>query len=167
LEVVDAIVSRIGAARTGIRFSPFSIGQEMRMADPIPQYSHLLSELAKQHPDLAYVHFIEPRVVRFARDRDYEIIETSDSLDFARNIWRPTGSAFLSAGGFVPETALRHYDIPGRENEAVVFGRWFISNVCTHIHTFDTELTFPNSLTCREEFKRIFLSHHTTVRHFT
>ena len=34
----------------------------MRMDDPIPQYSHLVAELASRHPKLAYVHVVEPRV---------------------------------------------------------------------------------------------------------
>jgi NADPH2 dehydrogenase len=128
------MVSRIGASRTGIRLSPFGRFNDMRMADPIPQFSHLLSELAKSHPDLAYVHLVDPRVAgmadpRIAGQADNTDVGKEDTLDFARDIWRPTGSALLVAGGFNAEFALDHYDVPGRENEAVVFGRWFISNV--------------------------------------
>lgn len=32
----------------------------MRMEDPIPTFSHVLHELVKSHPDLSYVHFVEP-----------------------------------------------------------------------------------------------------------
>ena len=34
----------------------------MRMADPIPQFSHLVGEIAKRHSALAYLHVTEPRV---------------------------------------------------------------------------------------------------------
>lgn len=34
----------------------------MRMADPIPQFSHVVSELARRHTALAYIHVVEPRV---------------------------------------------------------------------------------------------------------
>jgi NADPH2 dehydrogenase len=101
----------------------------MRMANPIPQFSHLLSELAKAHPDLAYVHLVDPRVAGQVDNKD---VKNDDTLDFARDIWRPTGSALLVAGGFSAESALEHHNVPGRENEAVVFGRWFISNVSAH-----------------------------------
>lgn len=32
------------------------------MADPKPTFSYLVSELAKRHPDLAFLHLVEPRV---------------------------------------------------------------------------------------------------------
>ena len=32
------------------------------MADPIPQFSHLVREIAKHHSSLAYIHVVEPRV---------------------------------------------------------------------------------------------------------
>ena len=31
------------------------------MKDPIPTFSYLVSEIAKRHPDFAYVHVIEAR----------------------------------------------------------------------------------------------------------
>jgi NADPH2 dehydrogenase len=42
----------------------------MRMADPIPTFSYVVKELAKRHTDLAYVHFVEPRISG-AEDADY------------------------------------------------------------------------------------------------
>jgi NADPH2 dehydrogenase len=34
----------------------------MRMADPKPGFSYLVSEIARRQPVLAYIHVIEPRV---------------------------------------------------------------------------------------------------------
>lgn len=34
----------------------------MRMKDPIPTFSYVIHELVKRHPELAYVHFVEPVV---------------------------------------------------------------------------------------------------------
>jgi hypothetical protein len=34
----------------------------MGMVDPIPTYSYIISELAKRHPELAYIHMIEPGI---------------------------------------------------------------------------------------------------------
>ena len=34
----------------------------MRMDDPKPTFSHFVSEIAKRHPDFAFVHVVEPRV---------------------------------------------------------------------------------------------------------
>lgn len=35
---------------------------DMRMDDPKPTFSYLVSQLAKLHPGLAYIHVVEPRV---------------------------------------------------------------------------------------------------------
>ena len=32
----------------------------MRMADPIPTFTYLVSQVAERHPDLAYLHVVEP-----------------------------------------------------------------------------------------------------------
>jgi hypothetical protein len=34
----------------------------MGMADPIPTYSYIISELVKRHTELAYIHMIEPGI---------------------------------------------------------------------------------------------------------
>ena len=44
----------------------------MGMKDPIPQFSHVVSELARRHPSFAYVHVVEPRVNGY---QDIEIPE--------------------------------------------------------------------------------------------
>lgn len=34
----------------------------MRMEDPRPDYSYLVSEIARRFPSLSYLHLVEPRV---------------------------------------------------------------------------------------------------------
>lgn len=34
----------------------------MRMKDPVPQFSYLVSQIAQRYPDFAYIHVVEPRV---------------------------------------------------------------------------------------------------------
>lgn len=60
LEVTDAVVAAVGEKKTGIRLSPWSTFQGMRMENPIPTFSFVLNELVKRHSDLSYVHFVEP-----------------------------------------------------------------------------------------------------------
>ena len=81
LEVVDAVIKEIGADRTGIRLSPWgtfggkafhitnalNMGDnvsfaDMRMEDPKPQFTYIVENIKEKHPDLAYVHVVEPRV---------------------------------------------------------------------------------------------------------
>ncbi|KAG6852875.1 hypothetical protein C0991_008455 [Blastosporella zonata] len=119
LEVVDAVVNAVGPERTGIRLSPWSEFQDMRMKDPKPQFSHLVTSLRDAHPSMAYIHVVEGRI-NGSGDRDQE---THESNDFLREIWgdRP----YISAGGHTEETAIKMAE---RGNELVAFGRYYISN---------------------------------------
>ncbi len=99
----------------------------MGMDDPAPQFIHFISELADRFPGMAYIHLPEPR----AAGNQYQDVPAGVSLDFARKAWKKSGGAFFSAGGHSAKSALTHFDVEGRENEAVVFGRYFIANVCS------------------------------------
>ena len=98
---------------------------EMKQPNLIPQFIYLIKRLAEEYPALAYIHLIEPRV---NNSEDISSLP-GESLDFAREAWKPTGRPFLVAGGYTSENALEHMKLPGRENDVVVFGRWFIANV--------------------------------------
>jgi NADPH2 dehydrogenase len=120
LEVAKAVVEAVGADRTGIRLSPFSPFQGMKMTDPIPQFSHLLTGLKAL--GLAYIHVVESRI---AGNAD---VESTEKVDFALNIWGKT-SPILIAGGFKPDSARRAVDEEYEDNDvAIVFGRYYISN---------------------------------------
>lgn len=43
----------------------------MRMADPKPTFSYFVSEMTKRHPNLAFLHLIEPRT-QGDQDREFE-----------------------------------------------------------------------------------------------
>ncbi|CDO73612.1 hypothetical protein BN946_scf185014.g82 [Trametes cinnabarina] len=119
LEVVESVSEVIGANKTALRLSPWSTYQDMRMRDPIPTFSYLVTRLREQFPDLAYIHVIEPGVggasdIGSSRE---------DSNDFIRNIWLPR--PLISAGRYTRETAIQRAEQSG---ELIAFGRLFISN---------------------------------------
>lgn len=120
-EVSQAVSNAIGPERVGIRLSPFSKFQAMRMADPVPQFTDVIQRLKPLK--LAYVHFTTSRVA----DGVFNNTDTEDSLDFAVNAWGNT-SPVLLAGGFQPATAFTTVDkeLPGSDI-GIVFGRSFIS----------------------------------------
>ncbi len=120
LAVARAVVEAVGANRTGIRLSPWSTFQGMCMADPVPQFSHLIAGLKDLR--LAYLHLVESRITGNADT------ESTGKNDFALDIWA-NQSPTLIAGGFKPESARRLVDEEYRDFDvAVVFGRYFISN---------------------------------------
>ncbi|KZV68722.1 FMN-linked oxidoreductase [Peniophora sp. CONT] len=121
-EVVGAITAAIGPERTALRISPWSPFHGMRMSDPIPTFSALVKHLAENHPHLAYLHVIQPRI---SANDDIEPGNASDSNDFVRAIWSPR--PLILAGGFNRETALSEAD-KGEKNVLVAVGRYFTSN---------------------------------------
>lgn len=120
VEVIGALVSAVGADKVGLRLSPWSDFQGMRMADPVPQFTHLITEVKKYK--LAYLHVIESRV------SGYIDAEGGESNDFVHNAWG-RNSPVLVAGGFKPARAKSFIDEEHKNDEvAIVFGRYFLSN---------------------------------------
>ncbi|KAJ6628272.1 FMN-linked oxidoreductase [Mycena sp. CBHHK59/15] len=116
LEVVDAVVAAVGPKKTGIRISPWNTYQNMGMEDPRPTFAHFVYEIVARHPELAYIHAIEPRV-------DATVLRPAIpegwSNDFLRDIWASPASQrrFISAG-----------DFSEAKDDIIAFGRQFVSN---------------------------------------
>ncbi|KAG9234357.1 hypothetical protein BJ875DRAFT_461783 [Amylocarpus encephaloides] len=122
VEVSRAVVDAVGAERTGIRLSPFSTFQNMKMAEPVPQFTYLAGEIKELR--LAYLHVVEASV---AGGEDSKT-PASESVDFLLDTWGKT-SPVLLAGGFTPATAYQSVDEKhAGKDVAIVFGRYFISN---------------------------------------
>ncbi|TFK37220.1 hypothetical protein BDQ12DRAFT_653121 [Crucibulum laeve] len=128
LQVVDAVVDAVGAEKVGIRLSPWNEFLDMRMADPIPQFSHFVSSIKESHPNLSYLHLTEPRTdgpIASHRQSDGSYNDTHEaSNDFLRKIWLP--KPLITAGGYTRKSALRRAQ--ESENELIAFGRYFIAN---------------------------------------
>ncbi|TCD64956.1 hypothetical protein EIP91_003414 [Steccherinum ochraceum] len=118
LEIVDAVVKVVGADRAAIRFSPWGFYGGMRMPDPKHQFSYMVQKLAENHPDLAYIHVVEPRISG-ATERT---VKSGETNDFIRAVWAPR--PLLSAGGYDREGGLK----AAEKGDVVVYGRHFISN---------------------------------------
>jgi NADPH2 dehydrogenase len=118
VEVTQAVVNAIGADKTGIRLSPFSEFQGMKMKDPLPQFSDVIRKLNTFN--LAYIHLTESRVSGNADTEGYA------SLDPLLSLY--TSGPILIAGGFTPGSAKTLVDQEHKDRDIiVVFGRYFIS----------------------------------------
>lgn len=118
LEVVQAVAEAIGAERVGIRLSPWQRYQGMRMADPVPQFTHVVQGLGAL--GLAYLHLIEARVNGNVDGDDRE------PPDFAINAWDARKPVIL-AGGYTAESARQVTEQWGSRDIMVAFGRHYIS----------------------------------------
>ena len=58
LEAMEAIVGAVGQKRAAFRVSTWNTYNEVRMADPVPQFSYLVGQLKERFPDLAYIHVV-------------------------------------------------------------------------------------------------------------
>jgi NADPH2 dehydrogenase len=120
VEVTKAVVDAVGADRVGIRFSPWSRFQGMRMEDPQPQFEWLASQMAALK--LAYVHLVESRI---AGNAD---VESTDQLDFFFKAYADA-SPVIVAGGYKADSAAKAVDEKYKDHQVVIgFGRPFITN---------------------------------------
>lgn len=100
---------------------------DMRMEDPFPTFTYLVTQIRQLYPRFAYLHVVEPRV---AGVMDRETLE-GESNDFLRKIWnvpgsKENGSVFMSAGAYTRQLAIQ---VAEERDELIAFGRHFISNV--------------------------------------
>ncbi|KAH7064546.1 NADH:flavin oxidoreductase/NADH oxidase [Macrophomina phaseolina] len=119
LEVTKNVVEAAGLNKVGIRLSPFSTFQGMRMQDPVPQFTHLIERLRDMK--LAYLHVVESRV------NNIQDVEKTEGIEFALEAWGKD-KPVLVAGGFKPDSAKKAVDEEYKEwDVGVVFGRYFVS----------------------------------------
>ena len=103
------------------------------MPNPRPTFAYLATALRDKHPDMAYLHVIEPRL-------DVKT-DAGENSDFLREIWNSGKGGeeriFISAGGYTRETALRTAEDKGG---LVTFGRLYIANVRFPTHSLQQSM---------------------------
>ncbi|PIL25902.1 hypothetical protein GSI_11655 [Ganoderma sinense ZZ0214-1] len=119
LEVVDAIVARVGQSKTGLRLSPWDKGPfgDMRMDDPVPTYTYLVDQLKQKYPNLAYLHVVSP-IAPFNAPP-----ENATQSDFIYRIWSPR--PIITTGGYDRESGLK---VAAETGQLVGYGRAFLAN---------------------------------------
>lgn len=127
LDVTRAIITAMGGAskKVAMRLSPWSdfTTNGNDTADPVPQFSHMVSELKKL--DLAYLHLVESRYAGDVATAAYHTLTRRN--DPFIELWGSQAPIIL-AGGFTPETAKKVTEetYPDRD-VCVAFGRFYIS----------------------------------------
>jgi N-ethylmaleimide reductase len=120
LEVTRAVVAAAGAARTGIRLSPYGRANDSGEADPMPLYSYVVGELDTL--GLAYLHLIEPRASG-AGQREVDHQDVPSAAGLFRPMWH---GPLIAAGNFTADSA--EACVAAGHADAIAFGRFFISN---------------------------------------
>lgn len=117
VEVAQAVSDAIGPERVGIKLSPWSDFQGMRMESPIPQFTDLIRQL--KNVNIGYLNLIESRVSGI----DYT--DGTEKLDWAWALWDKT---IIATGGYLPETALELVEKHPDRDIVVAFGRRYVAN---------------------------------------
>ncbi|WP_127089643.1 alkene reductase [Aquabacter cavernae] len=115
LEVMDAVIAEIGAARTGVRLSPVTPANDLTDSDPQALFNYVMDELEKRRP--VYVHVIEGAT---GGPRD---IAPGFSFE---ELHRRYSGAWMVNNGY--DLALASAAVESGKADLVAFGRPFISN---------------------------------------
>jgi N-ethylmaleimide reductase len=114
LEVIEAVISEIGADRTGIRLSPVSPANDVFDSSPAAVYFPLVRELDKLK--LAYIHVVEGAT---GGPRDLK------GLDF-HALRKEFNGAWMVNNGYTREMAIEA--ISSGYADLVAFGKPYVSN---------------------------------------
>ncbi|KAK6382114.1 hypothetical protein LTS17_003999 [Exophiala oligosperma] len=143
LEVIKAVTEAVGAAKVGIRLSPYNYFQDTKDSNPNAHWGYLCEQIASlpQANRPAYVHMVEPRFDEVL-DESAKMLalqqptqETSvasrategkPSLVPFRNILKKGGVHFIAAGNYNAENAAPK--VEAGDADGIIFGRWFIAN---------------------------------------
>jgi NADPH2 dehydrogenase len=96
---------------------------DMGMEDPLPTFTTFVEHIRATHPNLAYIHAVEPRLTgdREAGPSDKHSTESSEALRKAAG-----DIPYIAAGGFDRASASSTVE---KHGGLVAFGRHFIANV--------------------------------------
>nr|XP_025884072.1 12-oxophytodienoate reductase 1-like [Solanum lycopersicum] len=117
LEIVEAIVNKIGADRVGTRLSPFADYMESGDSNPRALGLYMAESLNKY--DIAYCHIVEPRMETIGVE-----VECPESLVPLRKAFKCT---FLVAGGY--DRGDGNNTLLEDRADLVVYGRLFLANL--------------------------------------
>lgn len=134
LEVVKAVTEEIGAERTALRLSPFSLYNSSYSSDTWEQTGYIIRSLKERGHKLAYLSLVEPRYDPALLGKapppgtPQPFGDREMSSKFILREWDNTSPVFV-AGGYTAESAASALDETYRDwDVAIAFGRPFISN---------------------------------------
>lgn len=120
LEVVDIAIEVWGSGRVGVRLSPYGTFNDMHDSDPLALFGYVIQQLNQRQ--IAYVHMIEPRATTAGGSDAL----SSDAPCTSELFRKQFNGAFISAGGYLPNTAKE--TVESGLVDAIAFGRLYIAN---------------------------------------
>ncbi|XP_015889050.3 12-oxophytodienoate reductase 3 [Ziziphus jujuba] len=127
IEVVEAVVSAIGAERVSVRISPAIDLMDATDSDPLGLGLAVIERLNKLQlkfgSKLAYLHVTRPRFAAFVTKGNYDEVVEAKFIKTLRDAYDGT---FIASGGYTLE--LGQKSLANGEADLISYGRLFISN---------------------------------------
>ncbi|BAT76870.1 hypothetical protein VIGAN_01493300 [Vigna angularis var. angularis] len=127
MQVVEAVVSAIGAERLAVRISPAIDHMDAFDSDPLGLGLAVIEKLNKFQKEkgtkLAYLHVTQPRFTLLERT---EAEREEDSVDLMQQWRRAYEGTLMCSGGFTRDSGMKA--VAQGLADLVSFGRLFISN---------------------------------------
>ncbi|KAH9942507.1 NADH:flavin oxidoreductase/NADH oxidase [Epithele typhae] len=117
LEAMDAVVAAVGQERAALRLSPWSLYQDMRMADPVPQFAYVVERLKERFPALAYLHLADLGAAGMQGPED------PAQANFVYDLWAPR--PLITTGGYDRAKGIETAEKTG---QIVGYARAFLAN---------------------------------------
>lgn len=130
LQVVQAVVSAIGASRVAVRISPAIDHLDATDSNPLALGLAVVDRLNKlqEHngSKLAYLHITQPRYHAYGQTESGSQGSAEEEAELMRRLRRAYNGTFMSSGGFTRELGMEA--IQQGDADLVSYGRLFIAN---------------------------------------
>ncbi|KAL3642884.1 12-oxophytodienoate reductase 3 [Castilleja foliolosa] len=130
MQVVEAVVSAIGASRVGVRISPAIDHLDAMDSDPLNLGLAVIDRLNKLQRDcnskLTYLHVTQPRYTAYGQTESGTHGNADEESRMMRT-WREAyQGTFICSGGFTRQLGIEA--VANGDADLVAYGRLFISN---------------------------------------
>ncbi|CAI9100705.1 OLC1v1037864C1 [Oldenlandia corymbosa var. corymbosa] len=130
MQVVQAVVSAIGADRVGVRISPAIDHLDAMDSDPLSLGLAVIERLNKLQKDLGskltYLHMTQPRYTAYGQTEAGRHGSEEEEAQLVRTCRKAYEGTFISSGGFTRELGIEA--VAQGDADLVSYGRLFISN---------------------------------------
>lgn len=130
MQVVQAVVSAIGANRVGVRISPAIDHLDAMDSDPLGLGLAVVERLNKlqlnQGSRLTYLHVTQPRYTAYGQTESGRPGSEEEETHLIRTLRKNYHGTFMCSGGFTRELGMQA--LADGDADLVSYGRLFISN---------------------------------------
>ncbi|KAL8456577.1 hypothetical protein ACS0TY_033875 [Phlomoides rotata] len=130
IQVVEAVVSAIGADRVGLRISPAIDHLDAMDSNPLSLGLAVIERLNKLQTErackLAYLHVTQPRYTAYGQTESGRHGSADEETQLIRALRNAYQGTFICSGGFTRELGIEA--VSEGDADLVAYGRLFISN---------------------------------------